>query len=251
MYKLDIGGTNLRLFKNGTIICSKAINGNINLNPNIITEISKFIDEINEIDEILIGVAGYYSCSEELKKNFKNMLDQKQLRYQLVSDAEFHAIDLIDKNQLLFSLGTGSVASYYDNTGEFTILGGYGHVLTDYGSGYHFGKNCVISYLNDYEAGKRYSYMYKVEGYLGVTGRAVLTMILNNEKHCLSKLSKVFMDDKDFDLIFEMYFNEFYLELSRCMKVSQKCQVVINGSVTNSISFVNAINKIDTKIIIK
>lgn len=250
MYKLDIGGTNLRLYNNNVLVCEMKINGNINLNTNLIAEVSDFLNQNLEINEIIIGVAGYYSCSNELKQDFIDMLDKKTFSYKLISDAEFHAMDLINKDQLLFSLGTGSVASYY-NADEFTILGGYGHVIADLGSGYHFGKNCIISYLNDYEAGKHYSYMEKIEDYFGVTGRFVLTKLINNEKSSLSKLSKLFMDDSDFNLIFQQYFEQFNKELIRCIEISNKNQVVINGSITNSSQFKNAINKIDTNIIIK
>lgn len=250
MYKLDIGGTNLRLYHNEVLVDSKPINGNINLNQNLITEIIDYFEQQHITSDLLIGIAGYNSCSEQLKANLNNSLSDKISSYKVISDAEYHAMQLITKDDLLISLGTGSVASFYQGD-EFKIIGGYGHVLGDIGSGYHFGKLCITTYLNDFEAGRNANYMSKIEKYFNTKGRGVLTKVIANEKSVCSELSGKFMDDFDFQCIFTVYFEQFLEELKRYMDISQKQTVVVNGAITKSSLFQSELKKIKLNIKIK
>ncbi len=250
MYKLDIGGTFLRLYKEDKLINSQAIHGNINSNPNLIEELLLYLEQTNITSDILIGIAGYYSCAEHLKLELKEILDIKLLNYRVVSDAEYHAIQLINDDELLISLGTGSVASYYQD-GVFKIIGGYGHVLGDLGSGYHFGKLCIIKYMNDFEAGKNSSYMKKIEEYYNSHGRAVLSKVISDEKKQCSELSKQFMNDSAFEEIFLTYFQEFKTELTRYIDISKKQRVVINGSISKSVRFKEELETLNINIKIK
>ncbi len=250
MYKVDLGGTNLRVFKDNTEIYTQKFNGNINLNPNLGPELVEVLHTIKVTDKLLIGIAGYYSCQEQLKLMLCAEFDQHLTNYKVVSDAEFHAMNLITSEQLLVSLGTGSVGSYYQQE-EFKLIGGYGHQLGDIGSGYHFGKLVIQTYLHDYEAANRLPYMELVETHFKQVGRGILTSVLGSEKASCSQLAKLFMDDWRFEAIFELFFKQFEIELNRMIAISCKPQIVINGAVTNSEKFVEKITKLPQDIIIK
>lgn len=250
MLKLDIGGTNLRLYKDEILVNSQAIHGNINSNSNLINELIEYLSLQQITSNILIGIAGYYTCADKLKLELDNALKSNITNYQVVSDAEFHAMELICEDELLISLGTGSVASYYQDK-EFKIIGGYGHVLGDVGSGYHFGKLCIINYMNDYEAEKELTYMKKIEEHYKTQGRAVLSKVISDEKRQCSELSKLFMDDDDFEKVFSVFFNQFEKELYRYVDLSQKQLVVINGSITKSVRFKKELKTLKLNIKIK
>lgn len=249
-YKIDLGGTNLRVYKDDQEIYNQACNGNINLNPDIYIELNEVLKDLNIEDDVLIGIAGYYSCSQQNKDTLEINLATQLKKFKVVSDAELHAMELITSDQLLISLGTGSVASYFKNS-EFKLLGGYGHILGDLGSGYHFGKIVIQSYLNDFEANINLPYMTAIERYFGATGRSVLTEVSNREKQMCSQLAKEFMDNRLFEQQFKLYFKQFELELQRMIKVSSKQTIIINGSITKSKRFKEEIKKIKLNIIIK
>ncbi len=248
-YKLDIGATNLRLYKDDTLVNEKKFSGNINQNSALAHELVTYLRVNNVTNDILIGIAGYYTCGEVIKKDLNNLLKEKLHNFKVVSDAEYHAMHLINNDQLLISLGTGSVASYYNND-EFNIIGGYGHTLGDIGSGYHFGKLCIINYMHNFEANVQFDYMGKLENHFDVKGRNLLSKVLDDEKSNCSNLAVLFMDDNAFDHIFIEYFKQFIHELNRCLNVSQKQQVIINGSITKSLKFKEQLSNINTNVTI-
>lgn len=249
-YKIDLGGTNLRVYEDDVEIYAQACNGNINLNPDLYSELDKVLNSLQIEADVLIGIAGYYSCSQLIKDDLELQLNGRLKDFKVVSDAEFHAMQLITEDQLLVSLGTGSVGSYFKQS-DFKLLGGYGHLIGDLGSGYHFGKVVIQSYLNDYEANLSLPYMEAVERYFGVSGRQVLTEILSQEKQKCSKLAKAFMDNPQFEEQFKIYFKQFETELQRMVTISAKQTIIINGSITNSIRFKQEIKKMKLNIIIK
>lgn len=250
MYTVDLGGTNIRISNGSEVVYTSNFNGNINLNPNLGEQLITVLNDHQIYSQLLIGIAGYYSCSQQLKDNLNSELAKHLTDFSVVSDAEFHARGLISEHQLLVSLGTGSVGSYYHQK-QFTIIGGYGHIIGDLGSGYHFGKLVIQHYLNDYEAGNNKPYMQLVETYFKTSGRAVLTAILNDEKNRCSQLSKQFMDNHLFEDIFLEYFRQFEVELRRMIAVSDKQSVIVNGAITNSNRFKHQVEQTNLNIIIK
>lgn len=250
MYTIDLGGTNIRISKGSEVIHTSNFNGNIINNPNLGEQLIEILKEHQINSQLLIGIAGYYSCSQQLKDNLDLELAKHLTDFSVISDAEFHARSLISEHQLLVSLGTGSVGSYYHQQ-QFKIIGGYGHIIGDLGSGYHFGKLLIQNYLNDYEAGNNKDYMRLVEAYFKASGRAVLTIILNDEKNRCSQLSKQFMDNDHFEDIFLQYFEQFEIELRRMIAISGKQNVIINGAITNSKRFKHQIGNLNLNIIIK
>lgn len=250
MFKLDIGGTNLRLYKEDKLVDAKPINGNINSNSNLINELVEYLEQQDITSNLLIGIAGYYTCADKLKLELDNALKSNITNYRVVSDAEFHAMELISVDELLISIGTGSVASYYQDN-EFKIIGGYGHVLSDVGSGYDFGKVCIINYMNEFEAEKKSTYMKKLEEHYQAQGRAILSKVITDEKRQCSELSKLFMNDSDFEKVFLIFFEHFKNELYRCLNISKKQVVVINGSITKSVRFKTELKTVKLNIKIK
>lgn len=250
MYTLDLGGTQLRLYHDESLIYQCRFNGNINTNVQFIQQLVMIIQDLEINEHVTIGIAGYLTCSSPLKAELESALAKQLTNFTVMSDAELHSKNLITKDQLLVALGTGSVASYYQN-GQFTVLGGYGHIFGDLGSGYHFGKQVIISYLNNYEANCHYEYMDKLERYFKAKGRNILTLSLNNEKSFCSMLAKQFMDDPAFELVFNQYFAAFEKELTRWLLISQVKEVVITGAITNSKRFRAKLDTLDINIIIK
>ncbi len=240
MYKIDVGGTKVRILSNRQIISEQKIAGNINTNPCLASELIDFLRKQAITRNLYIGVAGYYSAPDNIKQDFNALLATSLTNFEVVSDAEFHAKQLINNDQLLVSLGTGSVGSYY-NDNQFTVIGGYGHILSDVGSGYHFGKCCILQYLNDFEQNLQLPYMQEIENHFGLSGRAIIGKLQTDEKSQLSELSEMFMDEPEFKIIFELYFEQFVTELKRMQSIAKKDSVVINGSITKSVSFQKAI----------
>lgn len=250
MYTVDIGGTNLRIYNAEKLIYTQLFNGNINTNENLLADLEPILTDYQFDRYTKIGIAGYLTANDQVKNELDAVISGMIDDYKIMSDAQLHAENLINTNQLLVSLGTGSVGSYFED-GCFKVIGGYGYILGDVGSGYHFGKLCIIEYLENCEAGMRLEFMNMLEVYFGVEGRRILSKTVNKEKVVLSKLAKEFMDTEEFQWIFEKFSDQFLNELNRMQKISEKKEVVINGSIVHSKKFQKFVLNLDRNIIVK
>jgi len=92
-------------------------------------------------------------CStEENQSKIKNYFtrDVNFIQFEVASDLVAAGIALLGKEEgFVGILGTGSVLTYYKNTQIAEIIGGFGYLLGDEGSGYYFGKLVLQKYLNN------------------------------------------------------------------------------------------------------
>ena len=72
------------------------------------------------------------------------------IHFEVASDLVAAGIALLGKEEgYVGILGTGSVLTYYKNKQITEIIGGFGYLLGDEGSGYYFGKLVIQKYLNN------------------------------------------------------------------------------------------------------
>jgi hypothetical protein len=92
-------------------------------------------------------------CStEENQTKIKNHFTKEAnfIQFEIASDLVAAGIALLGKEEgYVGILGTGSVLTYYKNTQIAEIIGGFGYLLGDEGSGYYFGKLVFQKYLNN------------------------------------------------------------------------------------------------------
>lgn len=92
-------------------------------------------------------------CStEENQTKIKNHFTSEAnfIQFDVASDLVAAGIALLVKEEgYVGILGTGSVLTYYKNTQIAEIIGGFGYLLGDEGSGYYFGKLVLQKYLNN------------------------------------------------------------------------------------------------------
>lgn len=92
-------------------------------------------------------------CSTEenqtkIKNHFTN--EANFIQFEVASDLVAAGIALLGKEEgYVGILGTGSVLTYYKNKQITEIIGGFGYLLGDEGSGYYFGKLVLQKYLNN------------------------------------------------------------------------------------------------------
>jgi len=111
-----------------------------------------------KIDMIQMGIAGYsnYRHKESLTKSIR---DRYKTDLSLVTDAEIalHSIKRNRDNPVIMVLGgTGSVVIYEDQH-EMHMIGGFGHLLGDEGSGYHLAITALKQVINQFEERKSIS----------------------------------------------------------------------------------------------
>jgi len=91
-------------------------------------------------------------CSTEenqtkIKNHFTN--EANFIQFEVASDLVAAGIALLGKEEgYVGILGTGSVLTYYKNKQVTEIIGGFGYLLGDEGSGFYFGKLVLQKFLN-------------------------------------------------------------------------------------------------------
>lgn len=231
---IDCGGTKIEYaeFIDEKLMQSQqiAFNGNVVQNENNLkTQLLKLVSD--EYNLILIGIAGYRSFAN--KESFHNEFPSNCF---FMSDIDLAALALLkNKNGLIAVIGTGSVLAHRNN--KLNIIGGYGHILNDCGSGYHFGKVLFLEYMKQFETNQNNNFTRAVEQYFSAKGREILIKIINNEKQELSKLSKAFMDHPDTKKVFDIYFSEFLDYIKYYLKNLNEEKIIISGSIINSQRF--------------
>lgn len=240
---IDCGGTKVSyatFSKENKILEENAIQIPCNININL----ENFVNVVEELkskynpNEVLVGVAGWIAFSEKDKV-------LEQLKVSIVSDVNLAAMALLNKDQNLgVILGTGSVFFTKEQ-----VYGGFGHSLGDEGSGYYFGKLVIKKYLEEFESNSSSNLRLKIEQYFSKSGREILSFVIKNEKEIFSKLSKEFMDDQDFDEVFDAYIADFLSKVDFYLGITASDQIIISGSILNSTKFSNFVSN-DSRFVI-
>lgn len=93
--------------------------------------------------------AGCSSLENQSKVHAHFTKDCSFKKFEVASDLVAAGIALHgDEEGYVGILGTGSVLTYYKNKQITEIIGGFGYLLGDEGSGYYFGKLVLQKYLN-------------------------------------------------------------------------------------------------------
>lgn len=235
---IDCGGTKIEVatLVNG-IFETETFNfcGNININEtNLITKLQEIIDY--SFDIIVVGVAGYRSYPNKQK-----LLEVFGTKVKFMSDIDLAALSLLhNEDGFICVLGTGSVMANVQK--EINVIGGYGHVIGDIGSGYHFGKVLITQYLKNKEVCIDSPINKHIEEYFGAVGRLIIPLFLGKEKEVLSKLSALYMDHSDMQQVFKIYFKEFMDTLLYYIDNLHPQKVIISGSITKSKRFMENIS---------
>lgn len=103
-----------------------------------------------------LAISCHFYCagcsSEENQTKIKNHFTNEAnfIQFEVASDLVAAGIALLGKEEgYVGILGTGSVLTYYKNKQITEIIGGFGYLLGDEGSGYYFGKLVLQKYLNN------------------------------------------------------------------------------------------------------
>lgn len=145
---IDSGGTKIHygVFEDNKLIAEHKIiaNGNLMIDTDGVFAIyDQIIAEYNP-QQVLIGAAGL-SGIQPLIIKFKQKYEQIQI--QFIADIMLIAYsELTASNQLIGVLGTGSGFVYKSND-SMLFLGGNGHILGDFGSGYDLGREFINYWL--------------------------------------------------------------------------------------------------------
>lgn len=139
---------------------------------NISYEREKAIDTIQKIVTNLkkkegkyfvqIGFAGY-GAIEDKEALLKRLKTELQADVNLVSDAEIalHSVKQNDIRPTILILGgTGSAIMYHINN-QTKLIGGFGHLIGDEGSGYHLSMSALKHIINQFEESNEISNLTK------------------------------------------------------------------------------------------
>lgn len=233
---IDCGGTKVSyatFSKENVILEENSIEIPCNINVNL----ENFMRVVEDLklkynpNEVLVGVAGWIAFP-----NKEEVLNQ--LNVEIVSDVNLASITLLSENiNLGVILGTGSVFFTKEQ-----VFGGLGHSLGDEGSGYYFGKLAMKKYFEDYESDCLSGLRIKIEKTFDKSGRELLSFVLKNEKESFSKLSKMFMDDDDFDAVFNTFNAKFLSKVDFYLGITFSDQIVISGSILKSKRFMDFVS---------
>ena len=234
---IDSGGTKISyaIFDENFILKNEYViimNGNYRLNQKEVENVFLKIFYDLTPTKVLIGMAGIYGMDKEIE----NFQKKNNIRIDIVSDISLASLSInLKEGQILGMLGTGSVF-YKDNR----IEGGYGHLLGDEGSGYHFGKIILKKYLKLKQLNISNIITKEIEKNYGInSSRELVPIIYISPKVEFSKLAKTFMDNENFrDLS-----NIFFEETSNYIDDFAAHKVYLSGSITNSIEFQKFIKK--------
>lgn len=159
---------------------------------NIIEVIDALINPENEF-VIQLGVAGYGTL-----KNKEELPKQLQQKYNaetyITNDVEI-ALHSVKKNStkcvILVLGGTGSAIMYH-NLVETKIMGGFGHLIGDEGSGYHLAISALKHIINQFEESQEITELTNaIMNQLNITDyHEIKTILYNSTKAEVAQLSK-------------------------------------------------------------
>ncbi len=239
---IDSGGSKLsyRLLRNDEVVFESLVyqNGNIFTNEENIINIYRqiILKCVTRPTLLLIGAAGAISAKENLSKISKELIEIENIQQvEIISDVELIAIaNQINKNSLLFALGTGSVG-VLSLKSKRQIIGGYGYMYGDQGSGFSYGQKIIKQYYIDYDLGNEFRYMKKIEDYFGCSSPREISKILNaNPIHLTAKLTKEFIDDPVFSDFTEEFSDELIKYILKFRVHYRLFDIRVFGSLTKS-----------------
>lgn len=110
----------------------------------IADQITNMTGNIGRVNYIQTGLTGFNGESQELKKMVQTIFSLPDQFIQFSNDIEiaYHDAFKLGEGFLVYS-GTGSIAAYIDESGQFHRAGGLGFVLDDAGSGYWIAREAL------------------------------------------------------------------------------------------------------------
>ena len=115
-------------------------------------ELTQFWIDLTQKLAISCHFYGAGCSTEENQTKIKNHFTNEAnfIEFEVASDLVAAGIALLGKEEgYVGILGTGSVLTYYKNNQITEIIGGFGYLLGDEGSGYYFGKLVLQKFLNN------------------------------------------------------------------------------------------------------
>ena len=163
----------------------------INHLNDVLNQITKEIPN-DEIQEIVIGIAGYsnFSSKKELLSILKSTFGTT---VKMVTDAEIALYSVKQErlqNVIMVLGGTGSVVMVEDK-GKIRFIGGFGHLLGDEGSGYHLAITALKNIIDQYENGLEITPLTKaiLKQINASDYTEIKAFVYNNKKSEIAKLS--------------------------------------------------------------
>ncbi len=107
-------------------------------------EINNAAKQSGKIHALQAGLTGFNGDSHVIKHLLANAFDLTEKFVKVSNDIEiaFHDVFLPGEGYLVYA-GTGSIAAFIDEAGQFHRAGGHGYVLDDAGSGYWIARRAL------------------------------------------------------------------------------------------------------------
>ncbi|MFP4478041.1 MAG: BadF/BadG/BcrA/BcrD ATPase family protein [Candidatus Izemoplasmatales bacterium] len=153
---------------------------------------------LSDLEMIQAGMAGYsnfpnkVTLIEDLKKRYKT-------KVSITTDAEvaFNSIKRNrDKNVIMILGGTGSVVMFDKGDDDTHLIGGFGHLLGDEGSGYHLAITALKNIINQFEERAEITPLSKsILKKIGAKDYSeIKNFVYNNQKIEIASLSRFIAD---------------------------------------------------------
>lgn len=175
----------------------------VNLDKTVNNLISLIYDCVNELGReecqlIAVGMAGVETgnYAELIKKYVEGAFVIKTI---VLNDAEMACKAYFgDKDGILAISGTGS-SCFAQKDGAGEMVGGWGHILGDEGSGYHTVINVIKNIVYKYDRALPFDDLSKavMEEIGGSTRSDIMNFIYNNEKNKIASLFPIISDYAD------------------------------------------------------
>lgn len=172
----------------------------VNLDKTVNNLISLIYDCVNELGReecqlIAVGMAGVETgnYAELIKKYVEGAFVIKTI---VLNDAEMACKAYFgDKDGILAISGTGS-SCFAQKDGAGEMVGGWGHILGDEGSGYHTVLNVIKNIVYKYDRALPFDDLSKavMEEIGGSTRSDIMNFIYNNEKNKIAALFPIISD---------------------------------------------------------
>lgn len=180
----------------------RVVSGFGNFSVNIEETINHLLSVLEELTEdveklaikfIQIGIAGYsnFNDKEQLNEKLSKLYN---CEVSIVTDAEIALYSIkkdSEKNVIMVLGGTGS-AVMYDYLGKTQLIGGFGHLLGDEGSGYHLAITALKNIIKQYEERKPITPLTKsiLKQINAKNYSEIKNFVYNNKKTEIAKLSE-------------------------------------------------------------
>ena len=149
---IDAGGTSFKyeILIDNELKISKHLEGS-NISSNFsksIENLKTALSHFDKYDNVIIGIAGFKRLPEDKKREFTSILNDKSLKFEVLSDAHLPLFETLDPNVVSIISGTGTSITFKDE-GEISskILMGFGFAIGDIGSGFDIGQHILLESL--------------------------------------------------------------------------------------------------------